>query len=750
MFAITLAGVYGVSVEQRFGEQLATVKTEPPPRDPEGRKLYILMVDSLTIENAKAMPSFSALGENGFRTEIQPCFDNFTTACVREMLTGRRVFSLFAVLENFQVTRPGIGDNLMEDARNAGLSTALLSWGDLRGWSKRVDTDHRFKTGQRDKEAEIGLKVAAEHDIVFHHWIWHDVTSHHHAKKRSETYAKSLVETNALIEAIARGLPDDMDLIVTGDHGHTADGRHVQGMDVPTVMVARSPNLKPIEVPGRTPITALRFLMGAITGLGSHASQVKPEWNNWLSDTVGPDLRNLGHGHVASADSANFPSGPMIAAALLGLIACISFGWKVGLTVCIWMGIAGFMFPDWLAFSQGRGLKKIIHRVAWSIPLLGALIAFVRTRSLAHVWLGTALGSLTLCIVAWPGLFITGVLRNTNAMLVPITVIAGLITFHALWKTRSTTKPSHLWLTVSVCIAAVVLAVAGTDFSTNHFRIRRLPVLWMFKGLGELKMAAAVGLGIIVHRMIDPHSRWAVLGGVAVVLGATLPTLGGIIAFTGITVAWWSRSSPWRARFISFLGILITGYTLTVNRQLGVLLTLASIGLSIHVIRRAAAAIQGPVGPQVTRISTAMVLLLGGFVGLAWTTKLKVSGVDFTFAVDWLPGRLHKELWWIVASATILNCFLPLILAYEIARSALGQAAQGAAVLAARVGVLRFIGTIAFTTGWMLPMGDAAASSRLQSFLQDGFIWLGLGTTLAVLSFKRPPPDPEMEQRVAR
>jgi hypothetical protein len=127
-------------------------------------------------------------------------------------------------------------------------------------------------------------------------------------------------------------------------------------------------------------------------------------------------------------------------------------------------------------------------------------------------------------------------------------------------------------------------------------------------------------------------------------------------------------------------------------------------------------------------------LFLAAFLGLAWTTKLQVSGVDFTFAVDWLPGRLHKELWWIVAGATILNCFLPLLLVFEIARSKLGHIATDAAALAARFSALRFTATTLFATGWMVAMGATAASARLRSLLQDGFIWLLIGIFLALLS----------------
>ncbi|MGB0640477.1 MAG: alkaline phosphatase family protein, partial [Myxococcota bacterium] len=305
-----------MSVEQQFGEQLAQVNTTSPARDPAGRKLYILMVDSLSIEDAARMPHFTEIGAHGFRMEMEPCFDNFTTACVREMLTGRRMFSLFSVLENLQVTRPGVGANLITDAQQAGLSTALVSWGDLRAWSNLVDTNLRLKGKQKTQEAAIGLDIASTHDVVFHHWIWHDVASHHHAKKNGPKYAESLARTDELIREISAGLPPDMDLIVAGDHGHAPDGRHVQGMDVPTVLVARSPNLRSVTVEGRPPITAARYLMGAITGVGSHASQVETPWRSWPSAHMGTDVRDIGKARTNSKSGSSFPKAPVMVAVL--------------------------------------------------------------------------------------------------------------------------------------------------------------------------------------------------------------------------------------------------------------------------------------------------------------------------------------------------------------------------------------------------------------------------------------------------
>jgi hypothetical protein len=743
---VLLALGFGVAVEQQFGEQLAKVNTTPPPRDPEGRKLYILMVDSLSVEDAARMPHFTGVGEQGFRMEMQPCFDNFTTACVREMLTGRRMFSLFSVLENLQVTRPGVGENLIADAKQAGLSTALLSWGDLRAWSNLVDTNIRLKGKQRNQEAEIGLKAANSHDLVFHHWIWHDVASHHHAKKNGPKYAESLERTDELIQAIAAGLPEDMDLIVTGDHGHAPDGRHVQGMDVPTVLVARTPNLKTMTAKGRPPITASRYVMGAITGVGSHASQVETPWRSWLSTDIGSDLRNIGTERTSSTSSSLFPKGPVIAVTLLALVSLGAMGWKIGAAVFLWMLFAGFYFPDWLEFSHVRGFRKPIMALAWCFPILGAIWGAVRGKNLSHIWLGSTFGGVALALALWPGFFVTGVLRNTTTMLTPIAFISGLIVLKAVFENRKTQHKKFQVLTVVTCVTAVVLAVILTDFNTNHFRIRRFPALWALQDHQDLKIIASMALGTVTHRLLDNDSRWSILGAIAVPLGAMLSIYFAAAAFLGILAALFMRTGPWRNRTLSFLCVLVTGHTLTENRQLGVLLTVAGIGITLQVIQWATERSTHKSSLPAARWSVAIMLFLAAFIGLAWTTKLQVSGVDFTFAVDWLPGRLHKELWWIVAAATVVNCFLPLLLTFEIARSKLGHIATDAAAIAARFSALRFTATTVFATGWMISMGATAASARLRSLLQDGFIWLLIGIFLALLS--RCSSKTQHDQRV--
>jgi len=730
---------FAVAVERQFGEHLAEVREPPPPRDPAGRRLYILMIDSLAEGDLSRMPRFEALGEQGFRMTIESCFDNFTTACVREMLTGRRSFSLFSALENFEVTQPGVGENLISDARDAGLDTAMLSWGDLKSWSRMVDTHRRFKDGDEDREAAIGLRIAAKHDLVFHHWIWHDVASHHYAKKNGEKYAESLRETDALIGAIADGLPPDMDLLVTGDHGHAPDGRHVQGMDLPTLLAARSPNLARMEAEGRPPSAAVRYVAGAVLGIGSHASWVEEAWRGWAAPQLGEALRGVGSGRETVDAEARFPTGPVAVALLLAVVAAGAMDWRAALALLAWAAAAGFVYPEWLEFSDNQGYRKPFLRLAWCPPLAGVALGWWRGR-VAGAWQGAAAGGLALGLLLWPGLYFTSILRNTAAMASPTLIIGGgLALWWAVGAWRGGERRRPLVVPVVVA-AAVTLFLMSTDFSSNHFTIRRLPVTWIFDDLKPFRRATSALLGVAILWLLDRNLRWIWLGGAAVLLGPVLPPALHAAAFIGLAAAFLSPSGPWRARAIGALALLITGYTLSTGRQLGALWTVLGVGLGFQVIQRGVEGLSSEAGVRAGRWAGAALLATGGLIGLAWTTKLKVSGVDFTFAIDWLPGRLHKQLWWVVLSATMLNCVLPLLLTYEIARSQLGERASEAAALAIRFSVLRVAATLIFTTTWIIAVGDRAPSIRLHSFLQDGFVWLLIGLTLAALSARSARP----------
>jgi hypothetical protein len=212
---------------------------------------------------------------------------------VREALTGRSRESVFSVLEDFKVLAPDVGANLVSDAKAAGMRTALVSAGNLRSWTDRVDDDIRVDKGERGAEIDIALDAARDHDLVIHHWIWLDIASHH-KRTRKDRYEKALSETSDFLAALEAGLPSDMDLIVTGDHGHNSGRTAHRGPRRADLRRGADGQPAIVHPDERMPVTGVRFLAGAATGLASPSMRVEPRFREWLSDAVGEGLRTVG------------------------------------------------------------------------------------------------------------------------------------------------------------------------------------------------------------------------------------------------------------------------------------------------------------------------------------------------------------------------------------------------------------------------------------------------------------------------
>ena len=103
-----LAFVLGIAVEFNRGNP---PRTEAPIQveDESGRRLLLLIIDTLSIPNYQAMPALQGLAKDGFYADVEPCLERITYVCVKESLTGRTAFTLFGLFQNFGVgaTDPG-------------------------------------------------------------------------------------------------------------------------------------------------------------------------------------------------------------------------------------------------------------------------------------------------------------------------------------------------------------------------------------------------------------------------------------------------------------------------------------------------------------------------------------------------------------------------------------------------------------------------------------------------------------------
>jgi hypothetical protein len=692
--------------------------------DAAGRRLMLLIIDTLSLKNFKAMPNLQALAAEGFYAELEPCLERITYVCVKESLTGRTAFTLFGLFQNFGVGATDPGANLLRDAQAAGRSVTMISAGDLKPFHTDVADNKVYKKGPSEREEKRVIAAMQHADVLVYHYIWHD-TEAHHAKVGTKRYKRSVRRTDKLVARMVAALPEDMDLIVYGDHGHAKDGRHVQGLDIPTLVVARSPNITPLRVKSdpRVPISAVRFLSGAVTGLMSDRIDWAPEWESWLGPGISEQTRALVRSGSAPT-AVTFPLGAALVC-VLSILAGMGVGrrwWAPALAVvAIGMGIGFEAWMGWIHFP--KGLPRI-HTVLYWVPLAGGLIGLIATRNLAGLWLGTTAVCTTLLLILFPVVHHYGVLKNLDNLMAPLIAATALA---AIWRSRWRDRVLIVLAAAIACWAIYKVA----DFRIFNLEIVKYKVMpWLRKSGVSIPVLTAV-LAAGLHAGIDRGKPALGLGLAALVgLGAhglvDLPphfyVLPVVAVFIGI---WWKGAAGGR---IVSLGTAWAGpFVFSERALLGVYTTVVLVGIGLWLVRKA----ESSQTRALSRWAGGTLIMLGGYLGLAWTYGLTVTGVDFTFAVQWLPGRLHEQYWWVIAILTTWKCMAHMPLIVAVAHRVCGSEARAMGDAAAGLGLLRYAFVACFATAWMVAAGEQAGGLRLAAMLQDGFYWLLLGLMMA-------------------
>jgi hypothetical protein len=703
--------------------------------DPAGRRLMLLVVDSLSVPNFKKMPALQALAADGFSAQIEPCLERITYVCVKESLTGRTAFTLFGLFQNFGVGATDPGDNLLRDARAAGKQVAMVSAGDLKPFHGDIDANKVYKKGPSEREEKRVIALMETADVLVYHYIWHD-TEVHHTTVGSKRYKKSVRRTNKLIERMAEALPEDMDLIVYGDHGHAKDGRHVQGLDIPSMVVAVSPNIAKLKLPAEpiVPISAVRFLSGASSGLVSDRVDWSPAWESWL----GPELSEQTRSLVRSGSAPTGISYPLGATVVCVLSVLLASGagrrwWAVALaTVGIAMGIGFEAWMAWIHFP--KGLPRINTVLYW-VPVAGALLGLAIGRSRRSMWLGTVACCTALGLTLFPVVHHYGVLKNLGNLLAPLLIVTGLAALsRSSWRDRAL-----------IVLGAGLTAWAIYRFS--DFRIFNLEIVkykampWLRRAGVSVPLLTAV-LAAGVHAALE-RKRLTALGlGVLAAVGAygvlKLPDYAYILPVLAVMVGiWWK--GPSKGRILS-LGTAWAGpFVFSERALLGVYATVVLVGIGLWLVRKAEDE-ETAKPSMLARWAGGTLIMLGGYMGMAWTYGLTVTGIDFTFAIHWLPGRLHEQLWWVIALLTTWKVLAHVPLIVVLTQRIYGDQARAIADTAAGFGLLRYAVIACFATAWLVASGEQAGGLRLAAMLQDGFYWLVLGLLMAALIRRGSPP----------
>ncbi len=713
-----LALLLGMAVEFNRGNPPSTAAPETVD-DASGRRLLLFIIDSLSIPNFESMPNLKAFAKDGFYAPVEPCLERITYVCVKETLTGRTAFTLFGLFQNFGVGTTDPGANLLRDAKAAGRTVAMVTAGDLKPFKGDAHTRDVFKKGPSVAEEQQAEQRAQDADVLLYHWIWHDTKAHHH-RVGTKKYKKSVQRADKLVADVLAWLPDDMDLIVAGDHGHGPDGRHVQGMDIPTLVVAKSPNITPMTVNERIPISAIRYLSGAVTGLYSDQIDWDPDWVGWLTDRVGPEAKAL----VTSGSSRAAPGFP-VAAVLVCLVILANATvagrrWWIG-GVAVMATVMGVGFEAWMAVYHFAGSYPRMHTVLYWVPLAAAVVGMAVARKPAGALMGATVTSGALLVCLFPVVHHYGVLKNLGNLMSPLIVAATL---------AAATRPR--WGRRAAVIGAGALA-AWVFFKLGDFRIFNLEIT-RYRGAGWLKSnptLAPIAIGTMaagIHALVERAAGWKRLAWAAAAgIGASGIVALPVYAYAAFTAAigvsfGWRR--PSHARLLSLAFAWAAPFMFKDFQLYGLYATVSVVAAGLWIIRTAD-------HPAITRWASGLVLALGAYMGLAWTFGLTSGGVDFTFAIEWLPGRLHEQFWWVIAIVTTYKCMAHLPLMIIVAQRLFGT--QAATVVNTAVGftLMRHAFIAVFALAWLIAADEQAGGMRLAAMLQDGFFWLIVGLTMA-------------------
>ncbi|HEX7668265.1 MAG TPA: alkaline phosphatase family protein [Polyangiaceae bacterium] len=253
----------------------APVGVERAP-GPHGRML-VLLVDSLRWETAtdpRLMPNLVALRAGATFGKVKPTRDAVTVPCIRAAFTGEDRTRVLGFVSNFLKRSVGV-DSLFTDLAHDGRRAVALSdsafaqFGGV-GLETRSNGDDG-PNEVRDQNEAVGRAIAlyaardprlgAAYAVTVIHLTYTDHVAHEQGVGSREYEARFLAADREIARLSAAVAPEDT-LVVMGDHGHDANGRHAFGLDVPTIALYRGSAFQRGYDLGTLSIRDHRYLMG--------------------------------------------------------------------------------------------------------------------------------------------------------------------------------------------------------------------------------------------------------------------------------------------------------------------------------------------------------------------------------------------------------------------------------------------------------------------------------------------------------
>ncbi len=719
--AVFVALIIGMAAVLELEIRSAGVQAsgEPAVEVDDGHRLLFVIIDSLAPENAAKMESFQRLSKQGWSATIEPCLERMTKMCIEEMLTGRTAFSLFGFLRNLGPVDGGVGPNLLRDARARGQSVAMLSRGDLSLLDSDADEHIKYKNWKEKREINKVLALTKTHDLVVYHYAWHDLSSHRY-RRGTRKYKASVRQLDKAMARLIDETDPAVDIIMLGDHGHTADGRHLQGLDTPTMLAVRSDRVRALDVDERIHITVARFLAGLIMGVHSPDSAWPAEWAAWAAPDAAAGLPapTMVPGDNQSVERAWFVLIPIAVMVLflgrVGGVWPVVFVTVVGLA----MGFGWEVFMDRVHYARGisRG-----HQVSHWVPIAGGVLGLLAGRRLQSMWAGVVMAIGMTCLLLYPLIYHYGIFRNAHWLMMGLTLAPA-----AVWLVRRRSL-----LAVLVGVYAWTMWPELTRIKVTNLEVRNYRAMsWMRDTpLDGLVLLAA--LAFLCHLFLEQgrwRSRigWSLVAMAGVVL--TVPTGLRMAAFSSILLIPLVPHHL-RARSLGLVSMWSMPLLFPTLRSIGVLAAvLGTAGVLLAVRGAMNKAQPGRLWAWGGGIS----LALAAHVAFGWTFGINVAGIDFGFTLEFLPGDLHERLWWVIGIWTTLKLMLPVIYMTTLVRTIFGPGGRAIVEVCGLATMLRAFVVIMAALTWMFAPDSSAGGTLLASVLQDGFYWALIGLMSAV------------------
>jgi hypothetical protein len=684
------------------------------------QRVVLMFIDSLARDiaiDARRMPVLARLASEGASFEVEPCRDQLTYLCLRATLTGRDDSSLLAISDNFRPSHEGPAETLLSALAAQQRGVVVVGSPDFHPYRRWLSSEHDI--GKRDETPERILKeyravASSGAQLVIFSLTSGDMTAHAHGVG-SPQYYEAFTRLDSAVGAIAGALEPGTSLVVFGDHGHDAQGRHLPGTASKTWAVYHGPAFR-AGAKAAMRITDHRALLGVLLGVPTEAIYQGPALASllepaWVANALGGSVPEL------QAPASPPPTATTLRwSSALGLLLCT--------IAASWLALAG---------QRRRGPLVALAGLA-AVLALAVGVGFDVIRTLVHDhggdgWRGICLlvPLLLGCGVAWllrrgsPFADASGAsswLQRASAATVLVTLLLMLPTAYYYGSRRAI---------VLAGVAALVFMLLDYLRRPVAARERWLPILalllsagvlvsfYQVKQLGpETGGAASWALDAAVYT----RANWLPLILAKLVLFALLiapraaahpvdTAIAAALLLTCLAVELGGLRLP-RVAYAAAFATLLVGVVGGAWRAPGSLLAAALLLLDhLYGVSRA------QIAPIEALLATTALSLLAwqrmrlSEPALRWASGLTVAvafylmfwptvgfhlvGIDFAFMFEWIPAENYEKSWLLIALGVIVKLALPLVLVIAVAAPRLRDPRAALVVLstlAAKVALL--------------------------------------------------------------